>query len=321
MLPPGCCNQPLVVPDEMAVKYVRVWQHPSPLPPPPPPAATTTAASGVVEGQATLNGEVNGNGVDAEYRFEYGETSAYELSTPWVASGSGDSKESVTVTGLRPGTTYHYRLVAKDSAGKAEGSDQTFTTLEQPDVFFADANSSAEMGTWTWSEPTGWQLRSFLGDQVAAKSSPSGLIWNGTPNVFFVDKSDSNELSDWAWSVSEGWQLQSLSQHEVEPGTSPAALMINGTPNVFFADKSDNGELSDWTYSATEGWHITQLYRDAVAAGTSPSAMMWNGKPYVFFSDKSGVSRTDPPIRRVLLGFFGQLRDLLRVMLTGRQFD
>jgi hypothetical protein len=246
------------------------------------PTATTGAASGVQQLQATVSGTVNPEGIDdAKYYFQYGTSTSYGSTTPLSDAGPGLNPvgENATVTGLTTGTTYHYRIVATSAGGEVKGNDQTFTTLEQPDVFFADANASNEMSSWTWSEPSGWQMRSFLRDQVAAKSSPSALVWNGTPNVFFADKNDNGELSDWTWSAGAGWQLQSLFQHEVEPGTSPAALMINGNPHVFFSDKADNGEVSDWNWNSKEGWHITPFYGDKVAAGSSPYAFM-GGESY-----------------------------------------
>ncbi len=96
----------------------------------PPQSVTTTAASGVEEEQATLNGEVNGNGLNTTYHFEYGETTSYGSSTSPVEGGSGSSSPHVPVAELKPDTTYHYRLVATSSAGTSTGSDQTFTTLE-----------------------------------------------------------------------------------------------------------------------------------------------------------------------------------------------
>jgi hypothetical protein len=36
--------------------------------------------------------------------------------------------ESANISGLQPGTTYHYRLVSTNSGGTTNGSDQTFTT-------------------------------------------------------------------------------------------------------------------------------------------------------------------------------------------------
>lgn len=139
--------------------------------------------------------------------------------------------------------------------GTSYNSARTFKALEQPDVFFADANYGGAIGDW-WNSTSGWQMQGFYGDPVAETSSPSALVWNGAPNVFFSDKSDSGELSDWAWSASGGWQIQNLFQDEVEPESSPSALMVSGTTNVFFADKHDSGAMSDWSYSATEGWQI-----------------------------------------------------------------
>jgi hypothetical protein len=40
-----------------------------------------------------------------------------------------DRPVSAPITGLQPGTTYHYRVVAENSEGEAKGPDQTFTTL------------------------------------------------------------------------------------------------------------------------------------------------------------------------------------------------
>jgi Fibronectin type III domain len=94
------------------------------------PTASTSGASGVQGTQAALNGTVNPDGVDTHYYFQYGETTAYGSSTSPVDAGSGINSvpESATVTGLKPGTTYHYRIVATSAGGEVKGSDQTVTT-------------------------------------------------------------------------------------------------------------------------------------------------------------------------------------------------
>jgi hypothetical protein len=251
------------------------------------PTVTTEPASAITETHATLNGTLNPNHLETHYHFEYGETGTYgsTTSTVYVGSGSSSIPVSAKISELLPGKTYHYRLVGTNADGTNYGSERTFATPEQPNVFFADADDNSEISDWIESEAKGWELQNFFRDAAATGTSPAALNDNGNRSVFFSDKNDNGEISDWTWSWSSGWALQSFFQHEVEPDTSPAALMVNGIPNVFFSDKNDNGEISDWSYSATEGWHLTQFFRDAVESGTSPTAVMVNGTPNVFFSD------------------------------------
>jgi plastocyanin len=96
------------------------------------PAVTTGAASGVGETEATLNGSIDPHGGNAtEYEFQYGTTIGYGHATPLTAGIPADNLShavSAPLTGLAPGGQYHYRLVAKNAAGKSEGADLTFTT-------------------------------------------------------------------------------------------------------------------------------------------------------------------------------------------------
>jgi hypothetical protein len=96
------------------------------------PAVVTSAATGVTTGDATLNGTVNPEGQAATYQYQFGTTTAYGTNVPAspASTGSGTSavSEPQNVSGLSPGTTYHYRLTATNATGTANGADQTFTT-------------------------------------------------------------------------------------------------------------------------------------------------------------------------------------------------
>jgi DNA-binding beta-propeller fold protein YncE/PKD repeat protein len=98
-----------------------------------PPVATTGAASGVTSTEATLNGKVNPNGAKTKYHFDYGTSTAYGTSVPSPDRrvGSVDAVHALsrTIKGLRPGTTYHFRIVATSSAGVTLGRDRTFRTV------------------------------------------------------------------------------------------------------------------------------------------------------------------------------------------------
>jgi hypothetical protein len=100
-----------------------------------PPTATTEPAESVGGSSATLKGIVNPEGQEARYSFEYGtEEYNYSGSTPELSAGSGSSPVNVSsaVTGLSPGTTYHYRVIADGAGGIAAGADHTFKTTGTP---------------------------------------------------------------------------------------------------------------------------------------------------------------------------------------------
>ena len=95
------------------------------------PQVFTGSATQVGQAAATLNGSVNPRGLATTYRFDYGKTTTYGLSTPVGSAGSGTTAKSVSahITGLAPGTTYHFRLEATNSAGTTLGKDAHFKTL------------------------------------------------------------------------------------------------------------------------------------------------------------------------------------------------
>jgi hypothetical protein len=82
---------------------------------------------------AVLNGRVNPLGQQTTYHFEYGETDAYGKTVPAAAedvAGNGFAFRlaSSGVAGLKPATTYHYRLVVRNPSGSSATPDATFTT-------------------------------------------------------------------------------------------------------------------------------------------------------------------------------------------------
>jgi hypothetical protein len=94
------------------------------------PTATTLAAEGLNETKATLKGIVNPGGEATEYFFEYGTGTGYGQTTEkaTVLASGGSQTVFATLTELTPGTEYHFRLVAKNGQGPAEGLDRGFKT-------------------------------------------------------------------------------------------------------------------------------------------------------------------------------------------------
>lgn len=95
-----------------------------------PPGALTGGPAGVTQNGATITGTVDAKGLPTTYGFEIGTSTNYGPPTGLGPVGAGLSKESVSLqlTGLLPGTTYHYRITAANIDGTTYGTDQTFTT-------------------------------------------------------------------------------------------------------------------------------------------------------------------------------------------------
>jgi hypothetical protein len=98
------------------------------------PGSGTAPATGVTQTTAYLHGTVWPNGQQTSYGFEYGTTTRYGLGTAKVTMTPivGGHAVRRAVTGLTPGTTYHYRLVASAGGQTTRGPDRTLHT--QPPV-------------------------------------------------------------------------------------------------------------------------------------------------------------------------------------------
>jgi hypothetical protein len=105
-----------------------------PTPAPRAPSVSTSATTNVTYSSATLYGYVNAEGQETTYHFQYGTSAAYGATTPLSPAGNGTSsiKVSQPISGLQPGTVYHYRVVATNAKGTTDGSDRAFKTAQIP---------------------------------------------------------------------------------------------------------------------------------------------------------------------------------------------
>ena len=97
-----------------------------------PPGVATSSATQVRCTSATLNGILDslGTAESAEVSFEWGTTPAYENETAaQVLTAAGGF--NVTLTGLMPNTTYHFKAKASGH-GMVYGDDMMFTTGTVP---------------------------------------------------------------------------------------------------------------------------------------------------------------------------------------------
>jgi subtilisin family serine protease/streptogramin lyase len=115
--------------------------------------AKTKDATSITSSKATLNGIVNPHGSETSYQFEYGTTTSYGSKAPasfkLVGSGTKDVKVSQSISGLKPGTTYHFRVMAIKSPdlGPVYGEDLTFTVPAPPTATTEAATEVTDKGT------------------------------------------------------------------------------------------------------------------------------------------------------------------------------
>jgi hypothetical protein len=111
------------------------------------PLVDSTTSEAVTADGATLSAEINPGFGSTIYRFQYGESGAYGGRTPpgpSIGSDDTDHLASATISGLGPGVTYHFRVLATNFAGTTFGPDQSFTT---PSVPLVSAESASAITT------------------------------------------------------------------------------------------------------------------------------------------------------------------------------
>ena len=100
------------------------------------PLVTSQHTRDVTATSANVSGSLNPHAGQTTYYFQYGTTTSYGGKVPNPAANAGSGTTTATVaaalTGLRPYTRYHWRLVATNAAGTTRGPDKSFTTARAP---------------------------------------------------------------------------------------------------------------------------------------------------------------------------------------------
>src|SRR5262245_57392192 len=143
------------------------------------PPIVSESASNITDTTATVNATIIPSGFDTTCQFQYvndaafqatGYTTATSVPCPFDLGSSFDPQNtSANVTGLKPKTTYHFRVVATNTAGTTNGADTTFQTLLS---FLVQGASfgSAGSGSGQFQTPVGVALQQTNGAIYVADS-------------------------------------------------------------------------------------------------------------------------------------------------------
>ena len=123
------------------------------------PDVTTESADSIHSSSARLPGYINPNGLACGYYFDFGKTTNFSRQTPitQLAADWVEQAIDITISGLEPNQTYHYRLVATNAEGQSVGTLMNFKTLAISDVLlFEDFENGGAI-------PPGWSQQSVTG--------------------------------------------------------------------------------------------------------------------------------------------------------------
>jgi hypothetical protein len=234
---------------------------------PPPPSIDAVAAANLTATEADLTAEINPNGADTTYHFEYGTDTSYGTSVPVpdgdIGSGTTDVAVSQHITGLTPDTTYHYRLVATNASGTVGATvDHTFiydtTGQGLPDGRAYEQvtpphKNGATIGNALFALPT---TVSASGERLTATSIQCFADASSCNGIF-----DGVEGSPFAFTrAAGGWQTNAL---------APPADQFTGS--VAFAISPDTGaglfETTTQLSGPQHSWYYRQPDGSFVAVG------------------------------------------------------
>lgn len=253
------------------------------------PAATTGPVTSIGPTTATATGQVNPNGLATTWYVEYGTTTSYGTKTAAKSAGSGTTSVDVTapLSGLTAGTTYHYRVVATNSSGTAQGSDGIFSTSAAPAVVTGAASdvsvTSAKVAgtvdpngratTWWFEYGTSTSYGSKTADKSAGSgtsaadvsASLSGLARGRTYHYRLVASSDAG--------TTHGADRTFLTRGVPGVSTS-AASSIAPTTAKLNGRVNPNAQTTEWwfEYGTTTGYGSKTSTKSA-GSGTSTASV------------------------------------------------
>jgi purple acid phosphatase-like protein len=193
--------------------------------PPPPLHVTGVQPTNVGATSAVITWQTNN---PANSKVEYGTTTAYTGGV--VTDPAAVTNHSVTLSGLTPNTTYHFKVTSVDVYNQSDSSqDATFATT--PTSANLLANPGFESGATGWTLPAqasidGTVARSGTSSLKLVATGPSQLTWqwlNATPGQSYT-------ISGWERSTTSGGYL---SMYSYDGSWTP--LDVDGKNLIFSA--------------------------------------------------------------------------------------
>lgn len=279
-------------------------------PPTTPPVVTTLAVSGLTATSATLNGTVDPGALDSVAWFQYGTTTNYgNTSPPFSIAGSNVTPvpENYALSGLAPGTVYHFQLVATNTDGASTGADLAFST-SAPSATTSPASSiGPNSGTLNGSVTTSGE------DTVAWFQYGATTNYGTGTSLFTVGGTNSTvpvsvPLNGLAANTMYHFQLFVTNSAGSNAGGDLTFNTLLGTNNALSSLTLNSGTLSPafspgaFTYTAGLSNNVNSVTATATSADAGALIeMAFNNGPYGgggtgSFGESFGLSQGFNPI-------------------------
>jgi DNA-binding beta-propeller fold protein YncE len=291
-----------------------------------PPLIGSESVTDVSASGATLEAEINPRSLPGEvpttYKFEYdtvpyaegepGHGTSVPVPSAEIAPDFALTRVSTPLEGLAPGTTFHFRIVAENSAGDSQGPDRTFTT--QPASASALLPDSRAYELVSPPDKHGVPLEGISGDlgeggliQSAADGTALTYIANGSITSAPPGNRSPHESQFLSREKVGAWSTEDITTANEEP-----AGLIPGATSEYYFFSTDLGRavvepqgttpLSPRTTEPTPYLRLPDgTYEPLVTAANVP--------PNVHFANGAGS----------LVTFVGASLDLTHLVLSSPQ--
>ncbi|MDB6066578.1 MAG: hypothetical protein JWR26_2786 [Pedosphaera sp.] len=221
------------------------------------PIVTSSTVSSVGTNSATLIGGFNPNGQTTTVQFEYGLTTSYGSIVPLggTFTGSNSFAVSTSLSGLMPGTTYHFRLDATNASGLTQGADQSFTTVSTNSG--GGGNVTGVLAGWDFNTITNFGPSPMAPTTNAANLTVTGLTrgsgvgtggtsaargWGGTTfnSASAAAAVTANQFATFAFNASAGYRVSFSSVSHIDYRRSST-----GPTNGVLQYQIGNGAFTD----------------------------------------------------------------------------
>lgn len=206
------------------------------------PLLTSTNVSAITETTATSGGIVNsdGGGVVTERGVCWGLTLNPDIMGNKTLNGTGSGSFISTITGLKPGTTYHLRAYATNPVGTGYGNDISFTTLTALPTL-----TTVEISAKTSSSAiSGGNINSDGGGTITAR----GVCWSTSSNPTISDNKTSDGTGTGPFTSNITGLNPGVTYHARAYSTNSAGTSYG--KEVIFTTDALLPELSTTAYSA-----------------------------------------------------------------------